>query len=132
RQPAGAAVGDEVRRAVGPVPLVVAVGGAPVLPASGGLGGVMYAAQEGKVVGAGLAGWSVLVVGDRVVEVAGPGVDCAPGEDAVPVAQVDEVTHPRWWVVGVDGVASGHVQHRLDDDLVVADPGADLGEGGGA
>ena len=48
------------------------------------------------------------------------------------VAQVDEVAHPRWWVVGVDGVASLHVEDGLDDDLVVADPGADLGEGGGA
>ena len=32
----------------------------------------------------------------------------------------------------VDGVASGHVQDGLDDDLVVADPVPDLGEGGGA
>jgi len=50
----------------------------------------------------------------------------------VAVAQVDEVTHPRWWVVGVDGVAAGDVEDGLDDDLVVADPVADLGEGGGA
>jgi hypothetical protein len=28
--------------------------------------------------------------------------------------------------VGVDGVAAGHVEDGLDDDLVVADPGADL------
>ncbi len=34
--------------------------------------------------------------------------------------------------MGVDGVAAGHVQYGLDDDLVVADPVADLGEGGGA
>ena len=32
----------------------------------------------------------------------------------------------------VDGVTSGHVEDGLDDDLVVADPGPDLGEGGGA
>ena len=44
----------------------------------------------------------------------------------------DEVTHPGGWVVGVDGVASGHVEDGLDDDLVVADPVADLGEGDGA
>ena len=48
------------------------------------------------------------------------------------VAEVDEVAHPAGWVVGVDGVTAGHVQHRLDHHLVVADPGADFGEGGGA
>ena len=48
------------------------------------------------------------------------------------VAEVDEVAHPVGWVVGVDGVAAGHVEDGLDDDLVVADPVADLGEGGGA
>ena len=48
------------------------------------------------------------------------------------VAEVDEVPHPSGWVVLVDGVAAGHVQDGLDDDLVVADPVADLGEGGGA
>ena len=48
------------------------------------------------------------------------------------VAEVDEVAHPSGWVVGVDGVAAGHVEDGLDDDLVVADPVADLGEGGGA
>ena len=32
----------------------------------------------------------------------------------------------------VDGVAALHVQDGLDDDLVVADPVADLGQGGGA
>ena len=67
-----------------------------------------------------------------MVEVAGAGVDLAAGEDAVAVTEDDEVAHPLWWVVGVDRVASGHVQHGLDHDLVVADPGADLGEGGGA
>jgi hypothetical protein len=45
---------------------------------------------------------------------------------------VVEVAHPSGWVVGVDGVAAGHVQLRLDDHLVVADPGQELGEGGGA
>jgi hypothetical protein len=68
-----------------------------------------------------------LVVGDRVVEVAGPGVDLASGEDAVAVAEEDEVAHPAGWVVGVDGVAAGHVEDGLDDDLVVADPVPDLG-----
>ena len=48
------------------------------------------------------------------------------------LSQLDEVAHPWWWVVGVDGVASGHVEDGLDDDVVVADPVADLGEGGGA
>jgi hypothetical protein len=67
-----------------------------------------------------------------VVEVAGPGLDLASGEDAVVVAEVDEVPHPSGWVVGVDGVAAGHVEDGLDDDLVVADPVADLGQGGGA
>ena len=67
-----------------------------------------------------------------MVEVAGSGVDVASGEDAVAVAEVDEVAHPGGWVVGVDGVAAGHVEDGLDDDVVVADPGADLGEGGGA
>ena len=40
--------------------------------------------------------------------------------------------HPLGWVVGVDGVAAVHVQHREDLDLVVADPLAELGHGGGA
>ena len=128
----GAAVGDEVGRAVRAVPLVVAVGRAEVSPATGGLGAVVSPAEAGEILGPGLAGWSVLVVGDGVVEVAGPGVDLASREDAVAVAEVDEVAHPGGWVVGVDGVAAVHVQHGLDDDLVVADPGPDLGEGGGA
>ena len=34
------------------------------------------------------------------------------------------------WIV--EGVAALHVQDGLDDDLVVADPVADLGQGGGA
>ena len=88
--------------------------------------------EGGEVLGSGLAGWSVLVVGVGVVEVAGAGVDLASGEDAVVVAEVDEVAHPSGWVVGVDGVAAGHVEDGLDDDVVVADPVADLGEGGGA
>ena len=58
-------VGDEVRRAVGAVPVVVAVGRAEVPPATGGLGAVVSPAQAGEVLGSGLAGWSVLVVGDR-------------------------------------------------------------------
>ena len=62
-QSPGAAVGDEVRRAVGAVPLVVAVGRAEVSPATGGLGAVVSPAQAGEVLGPGLAGWSVLVVG---------------------------------------------------------------------
>ena len=56
-----------------------------------------------------------------MVEVAGAGVDLASGEDAVLVAKDHEVAHPSGWVVGVDGVAAGHVQHGLDHDLVVAD-----------
>ena len=112
--------------------MVVAVGRAEVPPATGGLGAVVSPAQAGEVLGPGLAGWSVRVVGDGVVEVAGAGVHLASGEDAVAITQRDEVAHPAGWVVGVDGVASGHVEHGLDDDLVVADPVPDLGEGGGA
>ena len=43
------------------------------------------------------------------------GVGGAAGEDAVVVAEPDKLGHPGGWVVGVDGVALGHVQHRLDD-----------------
>jgi len=46
----------------------------------------------------------------------------------VAVAEVDEVAHPAGWLVGVDGVAAGHVEDGLDDDLVVVDPGAALGD----
>ena len=46
--------------------------------------------------------------------------------------RIDEVSHPGGWVVVVDGVAALHVEDGLDDDLVVADPVADLGQGGGA
>ena len=48
------------------------------------------------------------------------------------VAELDELFHPLGWVVGVDGVAAGHVQDREDLDLVVADPLAELGHGGRA
>ena len=72
-----------------------------------------------------------MVVGVGVVEVAGPGVDLTSREDALAVAKHDEVTHPAGRVVLVDRIASLHVQHGLDDDLVVADPVPDLGEGGG-
>ena len=46
----------------------------------------------------------------------------AAGEDAVAVAEDDELSHPGWWVVGVDRVAAG-VEDGLDGDPVVADPG---------
>ena len=49
-----------------------------------------------------------------------------------PSRSIDELAHPGGWVVDVDGVAALHVQDGLDDDLVVADPVADLGQGGGA
>ena len=48
------------------------------------------------------------------------------------VAEDDEVAHPGWWVVLVDGVAALQVEDGLDDDLVVADPGLDLRDRGGA
>ena len=52
--------------------------------------------------------WSVVAV---------LGGDGAAGEDAVAVAELDELSHPCGWVVLVDGVAAGHVQDGLDDDL---------------
>ena len=67
-----------------------------------------------------------------MVLVAVLGGDGAAGEDAVAVAELDELSHPGGWVVGVDGVAAGHVQHREDLDLGVADPLAELGHGGRA
>ena len=54
------------------------------------------------------------------------------GKTQWPSRRIDELAHPCGWVVGVDGVAAGHVQDRLDDDLGVADPVAELGHGGGA
>src|SRR4029078_8500766 len=113
REPRCASWRHQVGRAVRPVPVVVAVGRVEVSPATGGLGAVVSPAQGGEVGRCGLAGWSVRVVRDRVVEVAGPGGDVASGEDAVVVAQYDEVAHPRWWVVGVDGVTAGHVEDGL-------------------
>jgi hypothetical protein len=82
-----------------------------------------------------LAWWSAVVgveVALDVVEVAGSGVGGAAGEDAVAVAEDDQLSHPWRWVVGVDGVAALEVEDRSDDDLVVADPGFDLGQGGRA
>ena len=83
----------------------------------------------------GLAGWSAFVdrdVGGDVVLVAVLGGDGAAGEDAVAVAELDELFHPFGWVVLVDGVTAVHVQDREEVDLVVADPLAELGHGGGA
>ena len=128
----GASAWDEVRAAVRAAPVIVVVGRSGVAPESEGLGAVVSPAQAGEVVGSGLSGWTVLVVGRDVVEVVGAGVGFAAGEDAVLVAEDDELAHPGWWVVLVDGVATGHVEDGLDDDLVVADPVPDLGERGGA
>ena len=79
--------------------------------------------KHARFAGTGLAGWSTLIhrdVGLDVVEVAASGVDGAAGEDAVAVAEDDEVAHPLWWVVLVHGIGAAHVQHRLELDL--ADP----------
>ena len=56
----------------------------------------------------------------------------APGEDAVPVAEDDELAHPRRRVVLVDGVRPVEVEHREDPCLRVLQPGADEIHGGGA
>ena len=140
-RPAGSGAGAScgwcrrVRRsrcAVGAGPLVGAVAGALVGPAGEGLGPVMSPAQRGEVLWVGLAGWSALVgrdVGVDVVEVAGPGVAAAPGEHAVPVAEDDELAHPRWRVVLVDGVGAVEVEDREDPGLRVVPASAGSGRG---
>ena len=98
---------------MGAVPEVVALGRAGVSPDACGFGAVVSPAQAGEGVGVGLAGWAAFVdreVGDGVVFVAVLGGDGATGEDAVAVAELDELFHPCGWVVLVDGVAAGHVQ----------------------
>ena len=70
------------------------------------------------------------------------GVSGAAGKDAVSVAEDDQVAHPGWWVVGVDGVTALHVEDGLDDDLWwptqdlilarVAAPAFDGADAGGA
>ena len=90
----GAGVGDEVRRVVGAVPEVVAFGRARVPPDAGGFGAVVSSAEAGESVGVGLSGWSAFVegdVGDDVLLVAVLGGDGAAREDAVAVAELDEL-----------------------------------------
>jgi hypothetical protein len=43
----------------------------------------------------------------------------------VPVAEDDELAHPRWWVVPVHGVGAGQVQDGADGGLRVLEPAAD-------
>jgi hypothetical protein len=92
----------------------------------------MPATERGEIARMRLAGWSVFVVGVDVVEVAAAGVAGAPGEDAVRVAQDDELAHPGGWVVLVDGVGAGEVQDGSDADPGVGDPLLDPGGGGRA
>ena len=94
----GAGVGDEVGGVVGAVPEVVAFGRAGIPPDPRGFGAVVPPAQAGEGVGVGLAGWSAFLdreVGGDVVLVAVLGGDGAAGEDAVAVAELDELASSR-------------------------------------
>ena len=61
-------------------------------------------------------------VGVGVVLVAASGVDGAAGEDAVAVAEGDEVAHPGGWVVLVDLVGASQVQDGFHDQCGVSQP----------
>jgi hypothetical protein len=113
-------------------PFVAAVCLSLVAPSAAGLGAVVSSAEGCEVVGVGLAGWSGVVVGLDVVEVAAPAGAGAVGEDAGGVAELDEVAHPGGWVVGVDRIGPVHPQDGLDGGAGVAEPGLDLLGGGGA
>ena len=122
--------GDKEGLSLGSGPLVVAGRGAVVAPSSEGLRPVVSSAQGGEGVGPGLARWTVLLVGSDVIDVTSSGVPGAKGEDAVPIAQDDQLPHPRLRVVRVDGVGAGHVEDGLDGDPGPAGPVLDAGDGG--
>src|SRR3954447_15103040 len=96
----------------------------------------MGAAQRREIEWVGLAGWSAVGdggVGGDVVEVAGPGVADAAGEDAVGVAQQAELSHRSGWVVLVDRGGGGgvvEVEDGSDDDPSAGGciPGEPFGE----
>src|SRR6476659_3988041 len=95
----------------------------------------MSPAQGGEVRWMCLARWPAFVdrdVGVDVVVVAAAGVDRTPGEDAVSVAEADELPHPFGRVVLVDRGPGGEVEDRAEGDLGVAHPLLDLGQRGGA
>ncbi|GAB3777346.1 hypothetical protein GCM10027601_00760 [Nocardioides ungokensis] len=50
----------------------------------------------------------------------------------MPVAEDDQLAHPRGRLVPVDRVGPAQIEDRLDGDLGVADPLLDQGESGGA
>ncbi len=69
---------------------------------------MMSSTERRQILGRRLARWPTFVhghIGVDVVVVAGAGVDRTPGEDAVPVAQDDQLAHPCRRVVLVDRVA---------------------------
>ena len=92
-----------------------------------GLDSVMVAAEGCEVTGTGLVGWAAVV--DRnvrvdVVEVAGARGAMTTREDAEGIAEPDQVGHPCRRIVPVDGVDPGQVEHGLDLEGGVGQPGA--------
>ena len=87
-----------------------------VSPSLRGLGPVMSPAQRREVLRVGLAGWSGVVVGDDVVEVAVAGTGLAVREHAQRVGEPDLFGHPGGRLVPVDRVVAGRVDDRGDPD----------------
>ena len=79
-----------------------------------GLGPVVLGAQRRQVAG---TGRPTPVMGNPVVEVAGPGPAATPRPDTGPVAQDDQLAEPVGHLVGLRGRAVVEVEHRLDDHL---------------
>ncbi|HQR25426.1 MAG TPA: potassium/proton antiporter [Nocardioides sp.] len=121
---------NDVHGAVGGPPVVAAVAEAFVPPAAVRLGSVMAPAQRSEILRDGLTGRSGVVVGDDVVEVAASGVPMAVGEDAVGIAEPDQLGQPGGRVVGVHPVGARQVQDRLDADAGALEPPEERGEGG--
>ena len=114
-------------------PGVAAVVEALVVPTGVGLDPVMGPAQGCEVAGVGLAGWSAVVdrdVGADVVQVAGPGVTSAAGEDAARITQEDLLAHRRRRVMLVHGPSGVEVEDRAQHDLPAGpgEPGEPVGE----